>query len=388
VIPSASNELEFVVSICWSAVTPGLKKAVRGALDEFCAERQGATVIIRVEPQSSEFESFSAAFSAVKRKLGVEGASASSRSIWLMFGDDRCLWHRDRVAECAHAIHRHSALDGVALFATATHVDYVDNKDLPLTVKEVDDFIASGHGWQMDDARPCPSWFEQLPLTGHDSLCMEYFQLCPCFRLVEEFFATTSAAVLAHRYCSLRFAEYLLSYPLFGRELGLEVSWFQPRCWMYFHESRVSLEGQWEQCIENQADTDKESSTSSLDSFLAEEYFKDFNLSDHGIRCKQFVQQWAVFRDLMELVLVPRHCRTLDQRMFDRYVCTAVGETFSLVATKHGDTLTRCSQAFTTLCRAGQDFAKSLAETLQVRVFWHFPDRFMETDFEDRSWAN
>jgi len=416
-LPWPTEELEFVLGMSWSTVSPELEESVQNALDAFSAAREGkTTVIVRQKERHSQFQHFAAALAAIERRLSERRAGASSSSIWLIFGDDDDLWHSKRVAEYVQAIRRHSILDAVAVFATTTRVNMgqekLSDEDVPKTEEEVDNFIAIGRGKRTDLEEPSREWFKRLRAAGdnaatvpyQDDLGMEYFHLCPRLRVVQEFFATTSKNILAHRYCDLRFAEYLLSYPRFGHEFGLEVSWFEPTCWMYFYACPQAAEGQWDKSIECQEDEVSnfppesvgiqghmatEVKVEKADVEMAGRSVSDFKSYDAGISQQRLTRYWAAFRNYMELSIIPRHKGVLDQRVFDGCIYMAVNNSFGQFAEKVMQMpSSRGERAARMMFKAGQDFAKILAKTFEVGVLWHFPDQFMEPTIEDQDWAN
>lgn len=218
---------------------------------------------------------------------------------------------------------------------------------------------------------------------------MEYFDLCPRLRLLHEFFGRTSASILAHRYCDLRFLEYMTTYPRRGNEMGLEVSFFDPDCWMYFYACAPIDEKAWERSIERPDDYTgaiglkghmaTEVKLEPDDMNVAEKVCSDFQVFDATLTRARLSRYWAAFRNTMELAIVRMHTRKMDQRTFDGYVFMAVHCSFFKFAEKVNSLpQPTAERAVKLMLRSGQDFAKSMAEKFAVGVLWHKPNSFIE----------
>jgi hypothetical protein len=211
----------------------------------------------------------------------------------------------------------------------------------------------------------------------------------PKASLLHEFFGRTSESIVAHRYCDLRFLEYLLTYSRQGNELGLEVHFFEPDAWMYFYSCCGIDEKQWERSIERADDSStviglkghmsSEVKLEPGDVEVAERVHGDFQVYDPHLSRARLARYWAAFRNTMELVLVRLHTRKLDQRNFDAYVWMAVnGSFFKFAERVNSLPQVKAERAAKMMYRVGQDYAKSMADRFGVGVLWHKPNSFIE----------
>jgi len=111
---------------------------------------------------------------------------------------------------------------------------------MPLTEMQVNELLSceKAHRLDLKDER-CRLWSEKLQacstpggtacLRVQEDLPLEYFDFVPRLRVLQEFFDQTLPTVLTHRFCDLRFDEFLENYPMAGKEAGLEISFFEPR---------------------------------------------------------------------------------------------------------------------------------------------------------------
>jgi len=267
----------------------------------------------------------------------------------------------------------------------------------------VEALLRSGRGYRVESEEPFGSWYRRLHAAGGlasslsvpDDLFMEYFDFCPRLRLMHEFFSTTSPHVVGHRYCDLRFGQFLRTYPLKGRESGLELAFFRPECWMYFYACSLPDEQQWTESLE--ADTPEgpamsasigkeghmssEVHVESMEVELARKVLSDFQAHEETLTLSKLERYWAAFRGTMEVFLVPCHRGKIDQRIFDAFVAIAASRSFGRFGEKTRKAKeTKADGTWRMMCRFGQEFARELAAMLDVAVLWHEPDHFMEPE--------
>jgi len=435
---------DLVVSISWSTKTPELKKKVEAVLTEFCDGKsrqsnlpQFSRIITHQTQRHSQFQHLRAAVNAAEEELrrfwrdpdaeenqelspssvgnrpsGMKGGldSGRDRTVWVMFGDDDDIWQKRRVAEYVSAIRRHPTLDGVGVFATCARAmpgftKSMKDEDMPTSEEEVEKFLKSSLCVRLNNEKACRDWYRRLKnvtavespvLEIGDELALEYFDLCPRLRLVHEFYCTTTQELLRHRYCDLRFLEFLITYSRFGRETGLEVTFFEPRSWMYFY----SCSGSDDKLLEKSIEAQDENATSigmkghmateviveEREVLLAEKVIDRFQLYDESLSKIRLARYWAMFRNVMELYLVRCHTRTLDQRSFDGFVYMAVCGSFFKFADKvnHMST-TRANRAWDMMLQTGQEFSKGMAKRLKISILWHKPEKLIEPVFEEEA---
>jgi len=420
---------ELVVGLSWSASTPELAATVRETVKEFVSERNRLssgvhgvpplTVAVEQSTRHSQFQHLRAALACVESALRDRWASSSreeqaERSLWVVFGDDDDIWHPRRIQEYARSIKSHPVLDGVGVFATNARVNCswsTRDEDMPCTDAEVDKFLSTGRGWRLDLEENWKSWLRRYRAAGSaaysvplaDDVGLEYFDLCPRLRLLQEFFEKTSEDILAHRYCDLRFGQFLVSYPRFGAELGLEVCFMESgTCWMYFYACAAVDNRQYEKSIEDTSEDVEGSSPTSIgikghmatevpieqeDIQLAEEVLVDFQLFESSITSSRLARYWAAFRNYMELCLLPHNAGVLDQRLFDGTVFWGVNSSFFKFAENvQNMPQWRGDKACAMMYKTGQKFAKKLARKLNVGVLWHRPAEFLEPWIEESTY--
>jgi len=272
----------------------------------------------------------------------------------------------------------------------------VPDSEMPATEREVDDFLASGRGFRFDEEQPYKGWMERACNAGTDEQAhmwteevpFEYFELCPRLRILREFFARTAPEVVAHRYCDLCCAQFLLAYPRQGREAGLEVSFFAPGCWMYFYACAGLNEWQLQRSIERPEDAGSvglgghmatEVAVQSTDVQLAVRAGGELEELAPGLTQEKLARHWAAFRLLMEIQLVRYHEYTLDQRVFDALVHVALRSSFAgFLRQVSRLPAARAARAEALVCRRGQECARGLARSLGVYILWHRPGCFIQ----------
>lgn len=373
------------------------------------------TVVIRQTERRTQFQHYRAALSAVESQLrqrwGLRPGAEDTRSVWAIFGDDDDLWHRRRAAEFARAIRAHPQVDAVAAFATLTRAGIglfegqtlVPEAKVPSRADQVDEFLRQDQakvyvGANHADEEPCKKWQKKLEIEGKTStdrplpeeLCMEHFDFCPRLRVLQEFFDTTSEEVIGHRFCDLRLCEFLETYPRMGKEFGLELSFFQPNCWMYFYrnagvgfdEFQRSLEEPDDQVHNLRPDVmfaQKEHVSAEVplqqeEICLADRVCSEFSKYDARVTQPRLARYFAAFRLMMEHYLVRLHTRKVDQRRFDGLVVqNAVGSFGSFAEKVTHESPDLASGPSRMLLRVCRDFAETLASGLGVQVLWHKP---------------
>mmetsp|Transcript_24045 Transcript_24045/g.68913 ORF Transcript_24045/g.68913 Transcript_24045/m.68913 type:complete len:752 (+) Transcript_24045:86-2341(+) len=416
-VPQSSAEFVFAVS--WSASSPELETRTHDVIEELKrAHRSGIQVVaIRQQKRHSQFQHLKAALNAAEDHLRhgllpMEGDQVWD-SAWVIFGDDDDIWHKRRVAEYIHAIRMHSMLDGVAAFVTMTRVNChaekaISESELPCTEEDVDSFLRKGRGQRMDSEPPALAWRRECARQDLQAgarampadLGLEYFDFCPRLRVVREFLARTPPRLLEHKYCDLHLTEFLSSYPRMGRELGLEVALFQPRCWMLFYATPVASVKQWERTVEKldgtaadpqqqlQLDVNGGHMSTSLEvqpaeQELSERMCEEFREYEPRMTAERLARYWAAFRNALEVFLVRKHGQTIDQRQHDLFVFLAINSSFF----KFADLLERMTDrakaetAERMMYYVGQGFGRAVAARLGIRVLWVRPDIFLGRDF-------
>lgn len=428
---------DFVFALSWSAATPALEERVRRIVDDVLgAKAEGQPVMLAVHQggRCSQFQHLRHALEAGEARVRElweadpgAGAEPARGSVWVVFGDDDDIWHSRRVSEYVRAIQTHPLVDGVGTFATTTRVNCspgvrARDETLPVTEEEVEVFLKSRRGVRMDSEEACQSWRGQLRARGlseagalrvPEELCLEYFDFCPRLRLVREFFTSTSPELLSHRYCDLRFNEFLCSYPRKGKEMGLEVAFFEPSCWMLFYATPIPDTAAWQRGVEGppgelqgatapaaiDVNNGHMSSTVVIEPAeeeLARRVWDDFRYYEAAITTARLARYWAAFRNALEVYLVRKVGGKVDQRIFDAYVYLAVSGSFF----KFTEVVCRLSQAkaeaaFRMMYYIGQGFAKEVATSLRVSVLWHKPNIFLqpeglhyEYEVQTHTWPN
>jgi len=438
------EEAELIVSISWHATSPELGERLLSILEEFRAkralqkggeviqqrqfqnfidERTGkapVTVLTQQNKKLTQFEHIRAALASAEVELrGRSQQQAKEQSLWCLFGDDDDLWHPRRAAEFAKAIREHKHMEAVAAFVSVSRADVrkpvtvgderMEAKLLPRTAAAVDGFMANSKWRRRRCTEDCFKEFmrerRRLQFEGQDpatlpaplELEMEYFDMCPRLRILKEFYASTSPRILAHRFCDLRLDEFLLSYAFMGKELGLEVSWFDPgSVWMYFYScTGIDMDGTWNN-IEGEVDetgTAHDAMTFGGDNcghvsttfpvrkaekVLAEELREHLQHHDEALTPTKLAKYLASFRINLEVLLVRLHTRTLDQRTFDAHIFDCAMNSFGTfiqkVQKRSHDLTSRGADKFFMMC---QSFAANLAKTLDVTIFWHRPEEYL-----------
>ena len=218
--------------------------------------------------------------------------------------------------------------------------------NLPLTEEDVNNYVRSGRGGRLESSEACRNWRRRLKGAGEarcalplaEDLPLEYFDLCPRLRLMSEFFERTADDFVAHRYCDLRFLQFLETYPLVGREAGLEVSFFEPSCWMYFYACAAVDDQQLERSVERadgvnvpvgvKGHMSSEVRIEAGEIALAARSLQEFQAVDARVTEGKLSRYWATYRNTLELYLVRHHSRTVDQRIFDTLVYLGVSGSF------------------------------------------------------------
>lgn len=257
---SLEKHTEFIFVLSWFAPEGELSEAVSEKLVEFrelYGESRGKSwVDIPQSSPYSQFQHLRAALAQGERELmrrwqiEPNGAGGySKQSVWVVFGDDDDLWHSRRVSAYMKAMRNHQTLDAVAAFASLGRVNVVKSARgsgkfvMPEEPSEVDDILLGGKQlYRLDDMAECQKAWKSL--SDKDRACdmdvaldlpMEYFDFCPRLRVFREFLDGASEELLAHHYCDIAFLKYMRNYAAYGREIGLEVSYFKPTSWMYFY---------------------------------------------------------------------------------------------------------------------------------------------------------
>jgi len=338
----------------------------------------------------------------------------TASSTWVVFGDDDDIWHPSRVSEYVRAARSHPILPGVGVFATTARVNCrgdrkVTDAELPNSPDEVDKFLRSGRGSRMENEDACKTWRSRLRANGNqagllavpDELCLEYFDLCPRLRLVKEFFRTAPDDLVRHRYCDLCFNEFLSSYTRKGKEMGLEVSFLEPRCWMLFYATPIPDTAAWQRSVEGRAgDADDASGAAVIDvnnghmsssvnvepaEFeLARRVLDDFRHYESGIPVGRLARYWAAFRNTLEVYFMRKVGCKMDQRLFDAFVFLAVNGSFFRFSDVVGRMAqTKIDSAARMMYYVGQGYAKVVARRLNVGVLWHKPNVFLQPPTDD-----
>lgn len=346
-------------------------------------------------------------------------------SPWVVFSDDDDVWHPRRVAEFVHAIRSCRLVDGVGSFVTMCRANVrapelgqkpVPDALMPRKAKEVATFL-KGRGVLHQSEVPNEAWAQTLRAAGDEAdlllipwdLTMEYFDYCPRLRVVTEFFDETGDPVLEHRFCDLRFCEFLQTYPCMGREAGLEVRFFEPQqrdCWMYFYRNAGSDLDAFEKTIESSEGggaTDEmpasigshyghvsaEIPVGAEEVRVAKDVFPSFRKWDGQLTLARLTRYFVAFHTNLDLRLVMRASRRLDQRTFDEMVFWAVAHSFGSyfeMARKGSPTLT--SPMSLHLFQTCQSFAAELGERFEVSVLWVQGGRFLTPDFVELDKVN
>jgi len=408
-----TGDVEVVVALSWSASTPELRSMVAEIVDNFTSGDDSYLTRYAVEQSEphSQFQHMLKGLAIAEAELRERRRAApdkiGKRSVWVMFGDDDDLWHSMRVAEYVNAIQTHPMLDGVGVFSTSTRANIKEGRrvaedDMPNTVWEVDRFMALGRGARLDNHDSHRAWRHKLCEAGDDAdllpvpdlLPQEYFDFVPRLRIFHEYFTVIAPEIVAHRYCDLRLLEWLRVYPRSGKELGLEMSFFDPNpeCWMYFYACVPVDDRKWERVLEGEdAQTKGSSATIGIAGHmsseikleqteweLAEKVCSDFQAFEAGITVERLARYWAAFRNEMELVLMPRHRCKMDQRVFDGFVWLTVNQSFGKFAQKVNQLPEwKIKQAADMVYKKGQQFSKTMAQRFEVTVIWHKPHEFL-----------
>uniref|UniRef100_A0A7S4S1P9 Uncharacterized protein n=1 Tax=Alexandrium monilatum TaxID=311494 RepID=A0A7S4S1P9_9DINO len=216
---------------------------------------------------------------------------------------------------------------------------------------------------------------------------MEYFDFCPRLRVLREFFGKASPFLLAHRYCDLRLDEFLLTYCTCGREMGLEMSFFEPgpHCWMYFYAnagvSGLDLEASidwWDERINFIGANDGHVSTrveiEPSDSQHALAFWPEFRAYEEvGMTERKLAKYLAAFRNVMEISLARSFSRKVDQRLFDGFVCYGIKNSFGRFLYRIDSS--RRDATRQRVARCCQRYAAGLARNFKVRILWHDRER-------------
>jgi len=217
---------------------------------------------------------------------------------------------------------------------------------------------------------------------------------------LHEFFNRTSPRLLEHKYCDLRLAEFLSSYTSLGREMGLEVSFFRPRCWMIFYATPVANVQQWERAVEKfdgsaadperqlQLDVNNGHMSTNLEvqpaeQELANRMCEEFREYEPRMTAPRLARYWAAFRNMLEVNFVRKHGQRVDQRILDLQVFVAINSSFFKFAEKL-TTMPDQDKAETAermMYYVGQGFGKAIAMRLGLVVTWVQPDIFLGRDF-------
>jgi len=417
---------ELVVAFSWYASTPALAAETESALaslqdlgskrDRATTEGPDRVVVVQQHDRRTQFQHLHAALDEAEAALRAGWSSGpgdeQKRSVWAMFGDDDDLWHSRRVAEAVRAIAAHQLLPGVGVFATMTRAnirgsDVLAASPMPTSEEEVDAYLGDGRAVPNTETEFNKEWREKIRGAGGQAwtlqvpfVDLEYFDFCPRLRLVREFFRTTSAYVLGHRLCDLRFRDYLLYYPLMGAELGLEVAYFEPACWMYFYANAMPNQEEWKQAIIGQGEgaaqegpgdgagehvglvdghISSEVRVEAAERAWAEKYVDEFSSVDPEMSAGELLRCLAHFRNRMENFLVRCHTWTLDQRDFDSMIFQAIQCSFvGFVDRVRASDQEAADQACTFLCHVCRNYAiEEMLGHVDVRVGWFDPDLFI-----------
>jgi len=380
------------------------------------------TVVTRQTERRTQFQHYRAALAALESQLrhhwSIPADSEARHSVWVIFGDDDDLWHPRRAAEFGLAIKRHPQVEGVGAFATLTRAGVswhegqqgVPDCALPVSAGEVDEFMTRGRqgrhvrGANHADDDACQKWLRKLCKEGSlstdipppESLSLEHYDFSPRLRILREFFRRTPEHILEHRLCDLRLCAFLETYPRLGEEFGLQLSFFNADCWMYFYRNvgldHDELRRATEQTDDQQiiaAGAQPDAIFAQKEHVSAEVPIQSFEIQFAADTCDQFQEHdscitharltryLAVFRSMMEHHLVRLHSRKIDQRRFDGLVAmTAVAAFGSFADMALGECAYMTSESGRMLLDECQRFAKGVAAGLGVGVLWHKP-RFL-----------
>mmetsp|Transcript_24046 Transcript_24046/g.68918 ORF Transcript_24046/g.68918 Transcript_24046/m.68918 type:complete len:540 (+) Transcript_24046:2-1621(+) len=401
----AAAATEFVFSLSWSS-TEEFEDDVESAVSSISGPN---FLSAHQMGRHTQFQHLRAALAKAEDMLSERWTSGQrpqgQPSIWVMFGDDDDIWQRRRVDSYAQAMRAHHLLDGVGIFVTTARAlcqygKQLSDADLPVDEESIESFLTSGRGKRMDKQPDTLEWKRMIEAQGTqactmqlpDELTLEYFDFCPRLRLMREFLNSTSQELLAHRYCDLRFNEFLRLYPFKGGELGLEVAFFFPESWMLFYATPIMEDDHVKKIIEKTDDSAVNINNGHMsasyavdraDDELGTRALADFNFFDSSVSQSRLARYWAAFRNALEVFLVRKHGQTIDQRQHDLFVFLAINSSFF----KFADLLERMTDrakaetAERMMYYVGQGFGRAVAARLGIRVLWVRPDIFLGRDF-------
>jgi len=410
------REAEFIFSVSWSS-SEEFGASVQTTVEDVLAfaerteQASGVSMVaVRQHEKHSQFQHLQAALAlaeeTLRPRLLAEPTAGARHSVWVIFGDDDDIWHRQRVAEYVRAMRAHPTLDGVAIFVTVARANCqydkrLSDRDLPFEDTKIEQFLRSGKGTRMDKTDFCVDWRKRVKAEGGracflqvpDELTLEYFDFCPRLRVLREFFDTTSPDLLPHRYCDLRFNEFLRLYPYKGREVGLEVSFFFPECWMLFYATPVPEDQQVINNIERAGEAGVDINNGHMstnyevepaDSELATRVLEDFQQYDRSMMHARLARYWAAFRNSVEVYIVRHAGEKIDQRLFDLIVYISLHASFFGFCDKLARLPdARAAAGYRMMEYIGQGYAKAVGRKLKVRVLWHKPNVFLEPLMDD-----
>jgi len=398
------GEAEFTVGLSWSS-TPALKPKVQSAIDELAALSPSSSLVAQRQSETrSHFQHLRAALDLIQERWLSDGFDAESQqSAWVLFGNDRDLWHHSRVREYSCAVRAHPMVEGVAAVATMARArslaPEVEHEKLPTTERAVDDDLARGRAVLSGEGKSARAWRRDLDHSGGDAVRLpdnadfelRFFDFCPRLRLLREFFEATSPNVLGHPFCDARCGQFLATYPQMGREMGLAVHFFKPlsNSWIYFHanEGVGHRRRLWQQQQNLGAGEGKSAATATVERTssvagatttnngaeveaterkLAADLLPRFRVYDKSLTESKLSQFLTTFRTSVELWLIRYHQCRMGQVLFDEQVVKLAQHAFA--STRGATGPQKLSPHTYKICR---DVARAEAAYFGVEVDWH-----------------
>lgn len=370
-------------------------------------------VFVKQRARHSQFQHLRAALVGAERRLRkrwkFKQGDEEDHSVWVMFGDDDDLWHPRRAAEFVGAVLAHPRAEAVAAFATLARANVEREElraddDMPTTTAEVNAFLSDGRATLLGEDDQCRVWLQLLRDLGEgassiplpEKIGLEYFDFYPRLRVVREFFDATSPSIVANRFCDLCAQEFFSKYPLLGRELGLEVSFFRPSSWLYFYANNGTSGADWWKVLEAEDELDEGGATKPASAGIANghvssdvpigdeerrwsiDMHEKLRAFDSSISPAKLARYLAHFRYGMEVVLVRSHKQVLDQRELDSAIVDLAHTSFvGYLAKMREADLARSEEGLEEMYNFLRQFAKGMLRGFEVSVLWHRPDTFL-----------
>mmetsp|Transcript_133031 Transcript_133031/g.413647 ORF Transcript_133031/g.413647 Transcript_133031/m.413647 type:complete len:299 (+) Transcript_133031:233-1129(+) len=200
---------------------------------------------------------------------------------------------------------------------------------------------------------------------------------------MHEFLSTTSQELLSHRYCDLRYNEFLRLYPFKGGEMGLEIRFFFPEPWMLFYATPIMADDHVKRIVEQADDTSVNINNGHMsanyavdgaDEELGKRALPDFTHFDSSVSKGRLSRYWAAFRNSVENYIIRHAGEKIDQRLFDLIVYISLHSSFFKFKERL-DTMPD-AKAFAGIGMMeliGQGYAKAISRRLDISVLWHRP---------------